>query len=216
MRLVIYPNPIDAHCEFHHDSGITVIGTPVVDSNGRPGQTFELPDNTPSGWGARITISKPAYFDYSIRGIAYTFDDHWIFLADDFSLTKVPDPVIVEKPVPVEVPPPSYPKDAKGIIDLVYKVGHFDFLTKEGCGKFTEAVCEELHKNHSVNWGHIRKFGSQNNYNGHAVDAIQLLENTADVRPGVYDLIYDSESPNAKLQFIYKGEPDRTLWYYPA
>lgn len=218
MKLMIYTDPHDAITQLQHDAGFVVDGKP--DSyNNREGQSFELPESMPSGWGARLVISKNGFVSVMQRGIVYAFDDRAVFLADDFTLTKYPDPIIIEKPV--EVPSvPSYPTDPFGIIKLVYKLGQFDLSKKEDCGKFTEAVCAELHKNHSNYWGHIRKFGAQNQFNGHAVDAIFLLKSVGSepniTKSGVYDLVLDSESLNAKPQFIYKGDTDPSLWYYPA
>lgn len=214
MKLFIYPDPLDATCLLHSDSGV-VIQSYRDNIHGRDGHYFDIPDSVPSGWGARLEISKSGYFTLEQRGVLTSVGDAWVFLSDDFKLIKVP-PTPIPVPVPIPTPAPTYPTDPLGIINLIYKVGRFDLARKEECGKFTEACCEALHKNHSTGWGHIRKFGAQNQFNGHAVDAIQLLGDTTDTRQGIYDLIFDSESPDAKPQFIRKGDSDFSLWYYPA
>lgn len=85
-------------------------------------------------------------------------------------------------------------------------------VTEEGCGRFTEACCAALHEI-NPQWGHIKKVGAQNQFNGHAVDAIQLL---AGEQKGIYDIIVDSESPNAKPSFNRKGDPEPALFFFPA
>jgi hypothetical protein len=86
-----------------------------------------------------------------------------------------------------------------------------DLTTKEGCGRFTEACCAALHAVNPL-WGHIKKSGAQNQFNGHAVDAIQLLAGEGN---GIFDIIFDSESPSAKAQFIRKGDPEPALFLRP-
>ena len=60
-------------------------------------------------------------------------------------------------------------------------------------------------------WGHILKTPGQNQYNGHAVDALMCL---AGPDNGIWDIVHDSVSPNASPQYIYKGPADPNLWYY--
>jgi hypothetical protein len=62
----------------------------------------------------------------------------------------------------------------------------------------------------------VKKVGAQNNYNGHAVDALQLLKDTKDTKAGIYDIIFSSESPEAKIVFNRADDPAPNLWYYPA
>ena len=85
--------------------------------------------------------------------------------------------MLTEEP---EVPPPPDPappvnKTAEQIINDVFNATHPNLATKDGCGKFTEDSCTALHEQHSQAWGHIHKFEGQNQYNGHAVDALMLL-----------------------------------------
>jgi hypothetical protein len=87
---------------------------------------------------------------------------------------------------------------------------------KEGCGAFTEAACAALNEQHSADWGHIKKDPAQNQYNGHAVDAIMLRATAGVTTPGIYDIIMSTESPDALPAWSYKGPPDLALWYYPA
>lgn len=47
----------------------------------------------------------------------------------------------------------------------------YDLSTDEGCGLFIEGVVAVLQGVDSQ-WGHLRKYGSQTQFNGHAVDAI--------------------------------------------
>jgi hypothetical protein len=217
-NLTVYTTPLEARVQLQHDSQFAVDGVDGADSNNRPCKNISIPDGTPSGWGCRIVVTADKKISIIQRGILYEEEHAWYFLADDFILQDVPPPVIIQPPNPIPTPP-LFPSDPKGIIDLVYKIGKHDLSTKEGCGKFTEDCCKSLHDHHSKYWGHIRKSGAQNQFNGHAVDAVMLLSDsniTDNTEAGVYDLIIDSESPNAKPSFNFKHEPQPSLWYYPA
>ena len=107
--LIIFPTPLDAHCELRHDSGFTVVGVPALHPTGRPGQAFAIPDGTPNGHGARIVITAPKKVSLDQRGIVYLnmpgFAYPWTpgqtaaFAADDFVLqashTTLP-PLVVQ------------------------------------------------------------------------------------------------------------------------
>lgn len=122
-----------------------------------------------------------------------------------------------ETPTPGPEPPPVDPNaDPLAIITAVYEQGDFDLETKDGNGQFTEAACTALHEQHSPHWGHIAKSGAQNQYNGHAVDAIMTLYPIGETAAGGYDIILNSVSPDAEPTFHYAGGPDPNLWYYPA
>lgn len=100
------------------------------------------------------------------------------------------------------------------IVTGVYARGGFDLSTKEGCGVFTEAVVIAL-RTTDIGWGHIRKTGAQNHVvdpegNWHAVDALMYH---ADGR--VFDIVSDSESPNARPAWQDKGVASTSLWYAP-
>ena len=129
------------------------------------------------------------------------------FMLDDVRLVAADAAPIVEPPKP------TYPTGApQDIINAVYQQGDFDLNTKDGCGKFTEACCDALHASDQM-WGHIGKNPGQNQYNQHAVDALMLLAGDG---CGIWDIILDSESPNAQPSYSYKGEPVSELWHYPA
>jgi hypothetical protein len=55
-----------------------------------------------------------------------------------------------------------------------------------------------------------------NQYNGHAVDAVQLALNVPGTAAGIYDIIFSSASAEAKPVFNMAGPPEYDLWYYPA
>lgn len=210
-KLLIFPTPLDARCQLQHDSGFSVDGVADKHPNGRAGQSFSIPDSTPNGWGTRIVISAPDKITLSLRGLLYEHGPaEYLFYADDFVL--VDKPAVVVPPVVV---PPITAKTPQEIINAVYLNGAYDLSTKEGCGKLVEDSVITLHKIHSPSWGHVKKSGAQNQYNGHAVDAIHLLNDALDgTKNGIYDIIYDSESLNAKLQFGRAGDAVPALWYY--
>lgn len=218
-KLIIYPTPLNALCQLQHDSGYSIDGVADSDANGRQCQSFEVKEGTPNGWGARLVITSPKKVSLMQRGVLFYRDDikHWVLYADDFILQdeKVCPPC-PEPPIPPN--PPSVPTDPLGIIQWTYNHnGPFNLATKEGCGKFTEACCTNLHEYHQTSWGHIRKVPPQNQYNGHAVDAVQLLLDDFDgTKSGIYDIITSSESSEARPAFNYSGPARNDLWYYPA
>lgn len=75
--------------------------------------------------------------------------------------------------------------------DLAATFGPLD--THDRSGAFTELAAAVLHS-HDPNFGHLRKFGSQNQYNGHAVDAV-LYKATGQA----IDLIIGSAEPGARV-----------------
>lgn len=184
------------------DSGVICSGIRAV-HKGRPCFWVNLPDGATGG----VVVDLPGYtWSSSQRGLLTLPNDgnpEYTFALDDIrgSVTVTP------------IPPPVYPTGTpEQIINQVYQQGDFDLATKEGCGLFTEACCDALHHSDAM-WGHIKKNPGQNQWNGHAVDALMLLAGDA---CGIYDIIFDCESPNAQPTYQYKGEPDHSLWYYPA
>jgi len=226
-KLFWFPTPLDSTGTLRHDAdGIVRVAKPDTHPTGRAGISWELSDTWPDKNGARVTISHAAdYYDTTFRGV---LDLHYFpnglagLLVDDCTLTKKPAPCPDPSPIP---PPTPLPTDPVGIIQRVYATGQYNLATKAGCGQFTEACCAALHTQHSSWWMHIRKFPPQNHYPEvpyvpggpvHAVDAIQLLQATADTAAAIYDIVLDSESPNAGPAFNSKGTPDPNLAYYPA
>lgn len=219
MKLIIFPTPLDAQCVLTHDSGWAIAGVPDTHPTGRPGQSFTIPPNTPNGWGARLTMGAAGKVGLNQKGILWLNDGMiypWTpgqeaaFAADDFTLADLPAPIVIP------CPDPEPNADPFTLIRGVYATGKHELLTKAGCGKFTEACCVELHNRHSLKWGHLRKSGAQNQYNGHAVDAVQLLVDVGDFKAGIYDIIISSESPDAKPACNWADPPNPSQWYYPA
>jgi hypothetical protein len=213
-KFQIFPDPLDARCTLHHDSGFVGTGTPNTDPSGRPGQFITIPDGVPDENGAELTVEKEGYIGMSVRGFLILRTDGVARLqVDDFNL--VPADVVVDPPDPgTEQPNPN--ANPLDILNHVLNSGSFNLATASGCGLFMEAGCKELHEKMHPAWGHIKKNPGQNQFNGHAVDAIMLLVPSGGTAPGIYDCIQDSASPNAKLVFNYAGPVDNALWYYPA
>jgi hypothetical protein len=191
-----------------HDSGYSTVAIPAMHPSGRTGQVFEIPDEVEENQGCAVQIFADGKVSLNLRGIL-VFDDEFAYLSvDDFTL----EDAIGSEPIP---PPTNGPSNNEPftIIQWVYDTYEFDLSTHDGCGHFTEMCCQELHGRNSAQWGHIRKTGAQNQYNGHAVDALYLM---AGEGYGVYDIIHDSVSPNAKPACNWKDAGDPSLWYYPA
>lgn len=96
------------------------------------------------------------------------------------------------------------PQEVKWLADAFF-LSHsdeYDLSSQEGCGKYTEAFVEEAQHKGFKRVGHLRKHGSQTQYNGHAVDAILYREAVGEF--GLYqaiDLIGDAESDHARSNF---------------
>ena len=222
-KVFFFPTPLDlAPLTLQPDSlAVPIPAHPDLHSTGRPGVSFTIPDGVPDSNGA--ALRGPATFAPSeIRGILILNGVDSFLRVDDIHFVKekvCPDPT----PVP---PTPPTATDPFSIIKAVYAAGHYDLSTKDGCGRFNEDCVTALHQRHSDKWGHIQKFPPQNHYpeqpyvpggKVHAVDANMLLTDAPDgTKAGIYDIVFDSESPNAQPAFNFKGAPDPLLWYYPA
>ena len=178
-------------------------------ANGRnDAHKVQLPAGTPSQ-GAVLQITCSGYHEFSNRGLIIPSETgEATFRIDDVDLIVVDSPPVPPDPNPA----PGPATDPQGIIAEVYQTGQFNLATHDGCGLFTEECCKQLHNRNNQMWGHIKKNPGQNQYNGHAVDALMLLAGEGN---GIWDIIHDSVSPNATPQYIYKGEPEPDLWYYP-
>jgi hypothetical protein len=210
-ELYVYAQPLETIVELTLDSGQTVKAH-CTSANGRDdAHLLPLPAGT-RGQGARLTVTADGRAGASVRGIVHPSDDDGpaLFQFDDFGELPLDDE---ESQPPAPEPEPDEDADPEAIIQAVYEVGDYDLATHDGCGQFTEDCCVQLHVQHSDLWGHIRKNPGQNQYNGHAVDALYLL---AGEGAGVYDIIHDSVSPNASPTFNWKDPGDPNLWYYPT
>ncbi len=220
-ELIIFTTPQNAQGVLQLDNGISLNSHPAIHESGRPGIGFSIPNGSPNGNGARLTLSAPEFITIQQRAILWlrTNDGYypWIgsqqaaFAIDDFTLPVKTNPI----PIPIPIPNLVHLEPIV-IITAVFNSGQFDLTTHNGCGKFTEQCCKQLHEHHSISWGHIKKFGAQEQYNGHAVDAIMLLNSMLDCDRGIYDIIVNSQSPGEHSALNRVGEPDSLLWYYPA
>jgi hypothetical protein len=95
------------------------------------------------------------------------------------------------------------PPNRRNLVDTVFTRGGFDLRTKGGCGLFTEAIVWELEQRESGQWWHLKKSAGQNNWHGHAVDAVLH-------GPTGYaiDVISSSESSSAKPNWHVDKKPD--------
>lgn len=96
------------------------------------------------------------------------------------------------------------------VVQLVFQTGNHDLTTHDGCGRFTEACARELFKG-DPNFGHLKKRPGQNQFNGHAVDAVLYKPTGQSI-----DLIAASETPDARPAWqedIPRYGPDD--WFAP-
>lgn len=217
VNLYWFPDPNSFLCQMRVDiTGAVIIAVPATHPTGRVGQVFNLPDDTPFGHtGADLDMSLAGYEPMHFRGILNLAEDGlaYINIDDVHGIKKV---ICPEVPVPIPPNPIPPSNDPEAIIRGVYATGKYELITKEGCGKFTEACCDELHKRNSRYWGYIKTSGAQNGYNGHRLDKLNLLRDIEDTKAGVYDIIKNSESTDAEPAFNFEGTPIPELWYYPA
>ena len=80
----------------------------------------------------------------------------------------------------------------------------------DGRGAFIEAAVVRLHAI-DPNWGHIRKHGGQNQYNGHAVDAI-IYKRPDGSAAEIYDVV--SGAGHIKWGFVSAKAADLDKWYF--
>lgn len=211
-KFVVFPDPLTAGVTLTPDaSGVPIAGAMYTDHDGRQGQVCQVPDGTPTGQGAALDIVAPGYVPAHVRGFLQLVD-----VPERIARLQVDDVNLTPAAVDPEVPPVNPDASPFEIINHVYETTRPNLATVEGCGKFTEDCCTALHTDHSNAWGHVKKNPGQNQYNGHAVDALMLLGAAPDTSPGIYDIVFSSASPEAKPAFNYAGPPDYALWYYPA
>jgi hypothetical protein len=204
--LILFSTPHEAVVTLTLDSGQVITGVPC-EANGRDdAHRLTVGEDVPAQ-GSVLRVTCAGSLPFENRGIYDPSGPR--FVLDDVRLAPVPPP-------PPEPPPPNPQQDPFAIISAVYEQGAYDLSTKEGCGEYTGAACLALHQQHFALWGHIRKEPPQNLWDGHAVDAVMLLAKAGATDAGIYDIILDTESPDAKPAWSYKGPPDPNLWMPPT
>ncbi len=76
-QLFVFPTPPDAHCELAHDTGgwnLTAVGG--VNPDGVAGQVFIIPETTPNGNGAWLTITAKGKSPVKQHGFVFLNDHH--------------------------------------------------------------------------------------------------------------------------------------------
>jgi hypothetical protein len=198
-----------------HDVGWSATAVPGTAPDDRPGFYISVPASVPANQGAQLDISAPNKITQSVRGLLTFIGDRAYLQCDDFTLADVPvAPPTPEPPEPQ--PPPGPGPEVVNHLDRItawYATGAYDLSTKSGCGTFTEKVADDFHAfyfDRGQMWGHIKKEGGQNQYNEHAVDAIQNLYGEQN---GKWDIIVSSVSASAHPAFNDAGEanPDDFL-----
>jgi len=87
----IFPTPLDARCELTPDGGPTIVAVAGTHPSGRPGQIFDIPDTTPQGHGAALSIIADGKVPISVRGILWITRPNFPWttglMIDDFHMT---------------------------------------------------------------------------------------------------------------------------------
>ena len=208
-ELYVYTTPAEAGVELTLDSGAVLEGAGPITANGRSdAHCCQVPDGT-AGQGAALVVVCEGYQPFGPhRGLVIPSETG----EAKFQLDNVVLSAAAVAPAPGPEPPPVAATDPWGIISEVYATGDYDLSTHDGCGQFTEACCTQLHERNNVMWGHFKKNPGQNQYNGHAVDAVQCLAGEFE---GGWDIIHDSVSSMAQPAFNRVGPSDPAIWYYP-
>lgn len=103
--------------------------------------------------------------------------------------------------------------DYSNIVNAVKTNGNYNLETHDGCGIFCEAVVKALHSA-DPNFGHLKKTGAQNNYNGHALD-VTLYRATGQT----VDFVYSGGDPGAHPSWsVNEGDnyPADQFWIDPG
>jgi hypothetical protein len=195
-----------------HDGGWSEVGVVGTAPDGYPGYYFRVPSFVPDAHGAQLDLEAPNKMPQSMHGrLTYTGDRAYLE-CDTFNLVDVP----TVPPTPEPEPPPTGPPDSMSAeLDRItwwYATGKYDLTTKPGCGQFTEAVALDFCKYYAIRgalWGHVKKTGAQNQYQGHAVDAIMCLFGEDD---GIWDIIVNSVSSSAHPAYNREGDADEDLF----
>ena len=212
FKFVFYPDPADASFIVTPDVGGAYSSVPYTNPpDGRQGGATVLPDGIPENQGAVIKINKSGFKEWTARGFLRFYPEGVARLEVDDAHLTVDDTVVVP-PDPTTPDPYANPLD---IINYVFESTKPNLSSAAGCGKFTEDCCKELHDKMHPAWGHIKKNPGQNQFNGHAVDAIMLLVYSGNTAPAIYDIIFSSASPEAKPVFNRADNVNPELWYYP-
>ena len=215
-QFMFYPNPLSSRCTLKTDDGFTGQGQQATDPNGRQGQVINIISGHPSGHGAELLLEANGFNTLRVRGFLVIDGNTARLQVDDYTLTEVAAPPVEPPPTePGEEGPDPY-ANPLDIINYVFNSTNPNLASGAGCGLFIEDACEALHTMMHPAWGHIKKNPGQNQFNGHAVDAIMLVVPSGSTAPGIYDISQDSASPNAKVVFNYVEPPNPDLWYYPA
>jgi hypothetical protein len=212
---MFYPNPLSARCTLKTDDGFSGQGLHAV-KDGREGQAISVIAGHPSGHGAEFTLEANGFTTLRVRGFLVIEGDVARLQVDDYTLTEVAAPPVTTTPEPPtgeEGPDPN--ANPLEMIMYVFNSTTPNLATAAGCGLFTEDCCELLHNEMHPAWGHIKKNPGQNQFNGHAVDALMLMVPSGSTAPGIYDIIQSSAAPDAKPVFNYVEPPNPDLWYYP-
>jgi len=209
-EFVFYPDPPTALVTVKPDAGGAYSSVPYTYTDGRQGQVSYVPDGTPNKQGAAVELVAPDYETEILRGFLMLDADQGT------ARIQVDDKKMKHIGAPPTTTPPAVGSSPLDIINHVYATTQPQLWTLDGCGKFTEDCCDALHAQHSAYWGHVKKDPGQNQYNGHAVDAVHLALNVPGCNAGIYDIIYSSVSAEAKPVFNLAGPPEYELWYYPA
>ena len=208
---VIYPTPLSSKVTLTPDGAPASLGQAYTAPDGRPGQVCYVGDTVASGHGAALLVEANGHIPFTGRG--------FLILEGGVARLQVDDVMLTPEPAAPPTPEPGPPQTGgtpQEIIQRVYETTHPNLATAAGCGKFTEDCCTALHDQHSPAWGHIKKNPGQNQYNGHAVDAVMLLFAANGTAGGIYDIVFSSASPEAKPAFNYVEPPIAELWHYPA
>jgi hypothetical protein len=169
-------------------------------TDGRQGGCAYIDDNAPDNQGALLHIEMVGFEVEEMRGFLRLYPDTMTarLEVDDKKLKPaavvVPPPVIVGGNTPLE------------IINNVWATGDYQLLTKEGCGRFTEACDTAIHNAIEPLCGHLRKDPGQNQFNGHAVDAIHFLGGP---HFRIYDIIQSSKAPRRSRVSTWLDPPNR-------
>ena len=204
---VIYPTPVDATVTLTPDSGGSYTGVPYTHTSGRQGQVCYVSDETPDQQGTTLNVSAPNYLPSRLRGFlvldSVDSDDVARLQVDDVALDSA------GAPPPTTTPPSGPPNPGRYHATARLQRDASATVDERGLRHLRRGLLRaRCTAKSSPYWGHVKKFEGQNQYNGHAVDAITWPSTSRAVTPVFTTLFFRRSRPKPSRCSTWPGPPE--------
>jgi len=85
-KLFIFTDPVEASATLTLDNGTELQAIPDLHPSGRWGKSFTIPEGSPNGNGAKLSITADGKVPVNQRGIVWINSESSVFQVDDFYL----------------------------------------------------------------------------------------------------------------------------------